>query len=366
MYFCRVLSALFFTVVLTGLFLLGQEILLWRFLQKGLRENTIPQDQALTPLSVLICAHNEEVALRQNLPLVLLQQHPQYKVWVGLDHCSDRSLEVVQQWAKHFPHLKYMERQGQKPSKKAMQGQLIAAAEYPSLVFTDADCRPASPQWLAAYSQAFQQGQLILGVGLLHSKSPFMNALVQWETAQTALLYQAAAFRQKPYMGVGRNMGYRQELYKPEYTQPRLRSGDDDLLVNALSGKVKTAVIQAPETFTYSAAPDSWAGWWRQKRRHHSTAFYYRRSQQFSLALRGLGQVVFWPGVVLGLAYHPLAALLAGALRYLITLILQWRSYHHFKACLGLLTFPFWETVWAWSVLGIHIQNIVKKRTHEW
>lgn len=366
MYFCHVLSVLFFTALLSGLYLLVQEAFIGRSRQMGLAQEFAPGSAPRPPLSVLICAHNEEVALRQNLPLILLQAYPHYEVRVGLDHCNDHSFAVVQQYARHFSHLKIQERRGKQPSKKAMQQQLIAAAAHKHLVFTDADCRPASPQWLEAYGGAFGQANLVLGVGLLRSEVAFLDRLVRWETAQTALLYQAAAFRQKAYMGVGRNMGICKSYYCPALARPELRSGDDDLLVNALSGQIKTAVLHTAPSFTYSAAPPNWGRWWRQKRRHHSTGMHYRRYQVWLLATRGLAQMLFWPATVALAFWAPWAALLLGSLRYTLTVLLQGQAFHHFQALGSLLLFPLWETLWAWSAWGMQVQNTLKPRPNEW
>jgi len=349
--------------VLLSLALLADDFRLLCLLRPALKAAPPPADDT-PPLSVLVCAHNERENLEQNLPLLLLQEYPSYELWVGLDHCEDDSYELLHRWQKRFPHLKILERQEGTPSKKAMQAQLVAAAQHDRLVFTDADCRPASPCWLQAHGAALASAALVLGYAPLQGQR-----LARWETAQVGALYLAHALRQMPYMGVGRNMSVQRSLYRPEKLKPELRSGDDDLLVNSIQeggAPRQTAVLLSEESFCHSQAPISFAAWWRQKRRHHTTSLHYPASKRRYLFARGAGQWLFY---VLGaglLLREPACFLPVFLLRYLLTVFLYAPWHIRTGTVKEGLSFPVWECIWAIAVSGMHLANLLSPQKNKW
>src|SRR5690606_35658782 len=85
----------------------------------------------------------------------------------------------------------------------------IKKAKNNYLLFTDADCKPASNQWIQHLANYFSaEKQLILGYGAYAKTKGLLNKLIRFETAMTALQYFSFAKAGMPYMGVGRNLGY--------------------------------------------------------------------------------------------------------------------------------------------------------------
>ena len=80
-------------------------------------------------------------------------------------------------------------------------------------------------------------------------------------------------------MGVGRNLGYRKDLFMEHggfKSHLDLQSGDDDLFVNEVAHKANTGVVLGDAAITRSEPKTSWQAWWRQKRRHLTTGIRYR------------------------------------------------------------------------------------------
>ena len=58
------------------------------------------------PVSVIICARNEENSLEKNLPSILTQDYPDYEVIVVNDCSEDGTEFVLERLQKKYKHLK--------------------------------------------------------------------------------------------------------------------------------------------------------------------------------------------------------------------------------------------------------------------
>jgi hypothetical protein len=148
-------------------------------------------------------------------------------------------------------------------------------------VLTDADCRAASSAWISQMVAPFVQEDVEIVLGLspyFPSKNKLLGFAVIFETAWTALQYVGFAALGWPYMGVGRNLAYRKNLFcKKDGFKKWLHipGGDDDLFVATHATRKNTALLTNPKAFTHSASPPTWQAWWQQKTRHlHSGQFY--------------------------------------------------------------------------------------------
>src|SRR5687768_5552472 len=102
----------------------------------------------------------------------------------------------------------------------------------------------------------------------------------------------------KPYMGVGRNLAYRKNLFflnKGFSSINNIPSGDDDLFINKVATKNNTAIVVDKESFTVSEPKESWGEWMRQKTRHYTTGKYYKTSHKFLLGLYTASFFLFYP-----------------------------------------------------------------------
>jgi glycosyltransferase involved in cell wall biosynthesis len=259
----------------------------------------------LPPLSVIIAARNEEENLMEFLPAILEQDYPEFEVIVVDDASADGTEGVVRAYQKSHPHLRLRHIEDQdifRGRKKFALTLGIKMAEYEHLVFTDADCRPASTNWLKTYAAAFAAQKLVLGFGGYQATPSFswLNFFIRTDTLLIGIQYLGAARAGLPYMGVGRNMGYHRKLFfdaKGFYHHMQMPSGDDDLLVNAYGKRVGCAVLLQPESVTLSAPKSSWNEWSKQKQRHVSTFRHYRGwSKLLLIGIKGLFWA-FWAGI---------------------------------------------------------------------
>lgn len=243
-------------------------------------------------VSVIIAARNDADNLFENLPFILEQNHPEFEVIVVNHQSQDDTFYILNALQRQYPHLRVInveKNQHLKYGKKLPLTLGIKGAKYEQLIFTDADCRPASQNWLSKMS-AYMQGdkEIVLGYGPLKERKGFLNALIRFDTTWIAMNYFAFAKAGVPYMGVGRNMAYKKATFdrvsgfKSHYA---LSSGDDDLFIQEAANRKNTAIVIDPETFMESPATSSWEGLVRQKSRHFTTSPHYKVIKKLLLGI---------------------------------------------------------------------------------
>ncbi|RSK48470.1 glycosyltransferase [Hymenobacter rigui] len=263
------------------------------------------------PVSVLVCAHNELENLRRLLPLILQQDYPAgFELIVIDDRSGDDTYLYVQQLTQYYPHVRLVTvtrtPDGLAPKKYALTLG-IKTSRYPRLLFTDADCIPATNQWLRYMQRGFSQpADVVLGYSAYMEETGFLNKLIRFETLLSGAQYLSFAWRGQPYMGVGRNLGYTRQVFqltKGFASHIRSLSGDDDLLVqDAVQQGARVTVVAEPGAHTLSEPATTWGAWWRQKRRHLSAGRSYRLTDRVRIGTFIGANLVFY-GTAIGLLF---------------------------------------------------------------
>jgi len=257
------------------------------------------------PVSVIICARNEAENLRQFLPAILEQDYPDYEVIVVNDCSEDNSYEVLGSYLKKYPHLR-VSNVNKDPqythNKKFAQFIGIKAAKNELLLFTDADCRPETAKWIEGMVSHFNEGtDIVLGYGGYLKETGLLNKYIRYESMVIAIQYLGMAIRGIPYMGVGRNLGYRRSSFfekKGFGSHTHIISGDDDLFVNSNSDRNNTCVEYSPAVQTRSTPAKNFKEWFLQKKRHMTTAPHYKYRDKVLLVLEPVTRVVFYAAFI--------------------------------------------------------------------
>ena len=255
------------------------------------------------PVSIIICARDEDENLARNLPGVLVQNYnTTHEVIVVNDNSVDDSKYILAELHKTFKKLQVIELEQEAKmiaGKKFPLSIGIKEAKHEIVLLTDADCVPASEHWLFKMQNAFTDDvEIVLGYGAYQKLPGLLNKIIRFETFHTALQYLSYAIAGMPYMGVGRNLAYRKNLFfqnKGFSSINHIPSGDDDLFINQVASKKNTTVSLAPESFTLSMPKQSWKDWKRQKNRHYSTGKFYKPEHQFLLGIYTGSFVLFYP-----------------------------------------------------------------------
>ena len=196
------------------------QIAYWLFFLLGvikLKTSEILDNSGLKPISVIIAAHDELENLRILLPALMEQDHPEYEVIVVNDRSSDETYDFLLEQEQLYQKLKVVhihELPAHISGKKYALTMGIKAASNKYLLFTDADCQPSSSSWVSKMSLGFSQNaDIVLGYSHYKKLPGFLNYFTRFETLKTGMEYLASAANKLPFMGVGRNLAYRKDLF---------------------------------------------------------------------------------------------------------------------------------------------------------
>ncbi len=257
------------------------------------------------PVSVIICARNELKNLKENLSFVLDQDYPEFQVIVVNDCSWDESGEYLEEIQPLYKNLKVVtlnEQEKYRHGKKFALSLGIKAASYELLLMTDADCRPASRNWISEMISGYQPAtEIVIGYGAYRKTSGLLNKWIRMDTVFNAVQFLSAAVRNKTYMGVGRNLSYKKALFfknKGFASHSHVMSGDDDLFVNQTANQSNTSVVLHPDSFTVSIARDTFVSWLQQKKRHMSTGKYYKSNHKMMIGAFFLSHFLFYLALI--------------------------------------------------------------------
>ncbi len=291
--------------ILFCIFCLSIVILLWYYLFYFARISFFKEKSSLQfstpPVSIVICAKNEDHNLPEFLPLILSQDYPNYEV-VVVDDCSwDNTPDVLREFEKKYSNLKVITI---KEDPKHYHGKKFAlmvgikGATNDYLLLTDGDCKPLSNQWIKKMMSKFsKEKEIVLGYSKYEKLPGLLNKLIRFDTFHIALQYISFAMAEKPYMGIGRNLAYKKELFfkqKGFATHYHIESGDDDLFINEAATEKNVAVEFSDGSYTESRVKKDWKGWIEQKRRHLTTWKEYKSSDKIRLGIYPIAQAIFW------------------------------------------------------------------------
>lgn len=273
-------------------FVLVQLIMLVFFYARVAFHREKERERKTEGVSVIIAARNDSNNLFENLPFILEQDHPEFEVIVVNHQSQDETFYILNALIRQYPHLRVInveKNQHLKFGKKLPLTLGIKGAKYENLLFTDADCRPGSSNWLMKMTQNLSDDtEIVLGYGPLKETKGFLNSLIRFDTTWIAMNYFAFAKAKVPYMGVGRNLSYKKSAFervsgfKSHYS---LSSGDDDLFIQEAANRKNTTVVLDPETFMESPASSSWESFVRQKSRHFTTSPHYKVFKKLLLGI---------------------------------------------------------------------------------
>jgi len=326
------------------------------------------------PISVIVCAKNEEENVIKYVPLLAEQNYPDFEIVLIDDASSDNTLEVFEEFEKQYPNIRLVKVKNNEAfwgNKKYALTLGIKAAKKEHLIFTDADCYPTSKNWLTAMSSQFtRQNTIVLGYGGYEKiANSFLNKIVRFETVLTAVQYFSWAKIGNPYMGVGRNLAYKKdEFFKVNgfIDHIQVRSGDDDLFINQAANSNNTAINYIPESFTFSSPKSTYKDWFIQKRRHVATAKYYKPFDQMQLGLFFSSQLLFLllPILLLIFQFQWILVLSLIGFRYLVTWITLGFASGKLKEKDVMYWYPIIEIILIFTQINVFITNIFSKPAH--
>lgn len=288
----------------------------------------------LPPVSIVICASNQAANLRENLPLILEQDYPQFEVIVINDGPQDESEDYLTHLESQYTHLyhSFVPSSSRYISRKKLAITLgLKASKYDWIVLTEPDCQPGSALWLRRMAARFTPGiEVVLGYSGYRPGRGWACLRMAYDNLLRSMRYLGFALARSPYMGLGRNLAYRKQLFdahKGFSAHLNLLRGDDDLLVNSVANGLNTSVEASPEAAMRIPADRRWKDWFDERIAYTSTACRLHGPQRWlaggETTSRLLMYVAWVATLVVGIADgHWLVAGL-GVLAFLLRWVLQ-------------------------------------------
>jgi glycosyltransferase involved in cell wall biosynthesis len=333
---------------------------------------TILSDQDYDiPVSVVVCAHDEEENLRRLLPLIFRQNHKNFEVVVVNDRSNDHTYDFLLELKCHHDNLKLV-KVDQTPvhvnAKKYALTLGIRAAKNEHILLTDADCTPSSDDWITFMVKDYdEETDFVLGYSPYQESKGFLNSFIRFETLFTGIQYLGAAMKGRPYMGVGRNLSYKKSLFvnkKGFNKYLKVTGGDDDLFVNEHANKLNTKIMVGGSVNVKSIPKKTLSAYFRQKIRHLSVGKLYKKRDKMRIGIIALSQIFFWVLLIVLILYrYELYYILGGyILKLVIFTLLFYQAGKRFGDKINLWLMPLFDFLWFIFYLVIGTRALFTKK----
>lgn len=323
------------------------------------------------PVSVIVCAKNELENLRHNLPLLLKQDHPDFEIIVVNDCSIDGSGWFLKDFSEQNPRVRVVtidEHPRFKHGKKFAVTLGIKASKNENMVFTDADCRPASNNWLRLMQRNFAHDkEIVLGYSPYEKAGGLLNKVIRFETLMTAINYLSFALSGRPYMGVGRNLAYKKSLFfrgKGFASHMHIMSGDDDLFVNQNANSGNTLIEIHPDAHVLSEPKDSLSAYFKQKLRHQGAGRAYRKDHKQVLTAQAVSGILFYLTLGLMIALQGQWYILVSVylIRTLVQVYIYFPIYRKLNSADLIWWMPILDIIYYFYLFAVSLLGIFKKK----
>ena len=321
----------FIVLIVFGLSLLIQLLYHWgRFSKVAFyKRNARPKlDEELEPVSIVICARDVYEYLIDLIPALLTQDYPDYEIVVVNDCSDDETEEYLKDLERREPKIKPVQLKQHLNffnGKKFPLSMGIKSAKNDIIVLTECNCMPVNDQWLRSVVNRYNnQTEIVIGYSPYVQKKSTLNRIMRFDALQNGLLYLSAALSRHPYMGVGRNLSYRKELFyrnKGFISHYMTSVGDDDLFISQVANKKNTEVLIDAENAILTTPTSSFKLWMLQKSSRYSTVSKYNLGARISLSLFYLSQFLFYASFIALLCLKPAFTITNGAIFYIPILV---------------------------------------------
>ena len=325
------------------------------------------------PVSVVLAAHNEAENLSRLIPALLQQNYPCFEVLVVDDRSSDDTKKNINNLSQIHARLRILAIEqaplGIHPKKYALT-QGITHARYEHILLTDADCLPASDQWIAEMAKGFFGGAaIVLGYSPYIRISGFLNKLIRYETLLTALQYLSFSMKGHTYMGVGRNLAYTKTCFSQVNgfgSHKAIVGGDDDLFVQRARNQQGVNLVLSPASQTKSIPKRTYQQWFIQKRRHLAVGQHYKWADKIRIGLFMFSNLAFYLtwGIYLVTSNELFLPIILFIGRSIVISLVYWFTARKLQEKLPVFLLPLLDLIYFinYLVLGVSVLMFKKVR----
>ncbi|MCK4676619.1 MAG: glycosyltransferase [Bacteroidales bacterium] len=323
------------------------------------------------PISVLYYFNNEIKYIEENLIHFLEQDYDDFEVIVINESSDEDTSILLESLQRQYPRLKVINVIEQLNFFKGKNFPLsigVKSALHEIIIVTEANCRPASPNWIHEIQGNFNKlTEIVLCYSTFLPKKTFINKLKRYDNLVSSMIYFSFALVGQPFMGIGRNLAYRKaSFYKKKglisiYT---LDGGDDDLLVNNLGTKTNSRIEISHDSHILIEDDGKFLPWWRRKKRYFTTRKYYKKRHKIWLGLFSVSRLLFYSTFVVLMVYSDLLFFVVGIflIRLLTQLIITRKCMSKLNEKELLVILPFYEIIMMFINVILRFSIIIAKK----
>lgn len=309
-------------------------------------------------VSVIIYAKNDAENLEKFLPSILDQNYPNFEVIVVNDGSTDDTKNITSFYETRYNNLyqTYIPEEARNLSRIKLALTVgIKAAKNEILLFTHANCEPASELWISKMVRNFTPGtDIVLGYTYFEHQRQSGTSYICFDQLMHSFQYLSFALLDHPYMGQGTNLAYRKTLFfenKGFSRHLNLHFGDDDLFINEIANTKNTRVEISPESQMSSHFTNLHQAWKEQKLQYAFTRKYLKTASKWIFTFESLSRLAFYAAIILlmiGGAQNFIlivAALLVFIIHYILQMTLFRRTARQFSVPSFRFYLPIFELI---------------------
>ena len=285
-------------------------------------------DEELEPVSVVICARNAYEYLTELIPALLSQDYPDFEIVVVNDCSDDETEEYLKEITRQEPRVKPVQMKQHLNffyGKKFPLSMGIKSAQNDLIILTECSCMPTNDKWLRSVVNCYGNNtEVVIGYSPYVQKKGLLNKLIRFDALQQGLLYLSSTLAGHPYMGIGKNLSYRKELFfrnKGFISHYTTSVGDDDLFINQVAKKRNTEALIDAENTIQATPTQSFRLWMHQKSSRYSTISKYNTRARLMLSLFYVSQILFYTTFIALLCLKPAFSIASSTVSYIPILV---------------------------------------------
>lgn len=307
--------------------------------------------------SIIICVKGKAPHFLNYLERIVSQNYQNFEIIIVADNVEESVKKGIETYLNENSKIRLIDIESSEKKfteKKRALHCGISVSQYDWIITIDDDCYPENEYWLSMLNQFIQgsSSDIVLGMSPYISQKGWFNQWVRFDTFHVAANYVYFTLIGKPYMGVGRNMAFRKELWTDTYLNQYkdLGSGDDTTLVQHYMTTKNIKILISPSV--YSFPKTNFKDWFFQKIRHIQKGRHMSNKVLRELAFLPVLTIVFWGVIWLWMSYYAfhfslvvcvsIYILIKTFYSYKIAKIFQWKSKPIFYTIFFDVFYSFW------------------------
>lgn len=321
------------------------------------------------PISVIIFAKNSGDLLKKNLQYILDQDYPKFEVVLINNYSTDNTIEVLENFKEKNKNISIIDVKNTEAfwgSKKYALTLGIKAAKYNHLIFTSANSRPVSKNWLTEKSKTFRNNKtIILGYQKFKVKNSLSNIFIRFHNLLVALQNFSFIKISTPYMAFDANFGYERRTFlkvKGFVNHIKIYNGENDLFLKDAANTNNVNYTVTNDSLVEIDLSTSFRDWFIEQRNKLILQKQYKFKHRFAISLFWVSKMIFFVLGILLLFIYPWKIILSILIAYfLISYIVVGFSAKKLKEPHIIFFLPFLEIGLLLIQFTIFIANLFAK-----